>query len=103
MVEIGLTTQGGVLNLPSRGDWFYTYTVQGDPLNPGWRLFLSIGTGPIEWDFVIAEDGMSASIKVEATEIANTFDGERFWLMLTIDPTPPDVTGELLTGVVSKP
>lgn len=106
MADIGEATPTGTLYLPRVGDWSYTYTVQegSDPLDENWRLYLAIGEAPtpeIEWDFVIAPGGLSASIKVESTDVQAVSNRVTFWLMLRTDPTD-DPGEELLTGRVSR-
>lgn len=105
MSDIGRRTPVGSMFLPSVGDWSYAYTVAegSNPLDPTWRLYLAIGEAPspvTEWDFTIAEDGLSASIRVESTDVQLVAKNTRFWLMLQTDDNEPGV--ELLTGKVVK-
>lgn len=94
MSSIGVQTPTGTLYLPAVGDWTFTYTVQSGstPLDPAWRLYVRIGS--LEWNFVIASDGLSASITILEADLANVFQNQQFWLVLR--------KTELLTGKVVK-
>lgn len=104
MTDIGRSTPSGVLYLPAVGDWNYTFSVEGTPLNPSWRLYIAIGNAPtpsVVWEFVISPDGKSASITVESTVVQAIPLTSRFWLMLqTSVGNPPGV--ELLTGKIVR-
>lgn len=101
MGDIGRKTPTGSLFLPQVGDWTYSYTLAdgSDHLDPTWRLYLLVGES--EWDFVIAPNGLSASITVQSEQISAVAKNTRFWLLLQTDPDDPP-GAELLTGKVVK-
>lgn len=106
MADIGRPTPQANLNLPTVGDFLYTFTVTaGDPLPADAELFLLIGKPPtpaVRWDFTITDGGTKCSIKIESDEVATIAANTTYWLVFLKDPTDPDTRLELQTGKVKK-
>ncbi|QDF15401.1 minor tail protein [Gordonia phage Mollymur] len=89
------------LNLPTLGDYAYTYRLTGGSFASGAELYYAIGEAPapdVRWDFEL--DGGVASIVVPGLDIADISTGETYWLMYRASTGAP--TTELLTGKVRK-
>ncbi|QBP33263.1 minor tail protein [Gordonia phage BrutonGaster] len=87
------------INLPTIGDYVYTYTLSTGTFDPDAELFYVFGLDdPTRWDFDIDED--VASIHKVGTAVAEIEAGTRYWLMLKESVTAPTI--ELQTGIVKK-
>ncbi|WP_152447845.1 LtfC-like domain-containing protein [Rhodococcus triatomae] len=104
MPDIGLPTPMGKLNLPTVGDFVYTYEYSdGRLFAEDAELYFLLGDPDepqVQWDFVIS--GAVASIKKESTDVADIEPGTKFWLMYRDGSTTPTTEDELLTGTVKK-
>ncbi|QAU06566.1 minor tail protein [Gordonia phage WilliamBoone] len=89
------------LNLPTVGDYAYTYRLSAGEFNAGAELYYLFGDPPtpaVRWDFDIETD--AGSILKTGVEVAAIAPGTRYWLMFRASPTSP--LRELLTGSTRK-
>ncbi|QNL30492.1 hypothetical protein SEA_SPEEDDEMON_410 [Gordonia phage SpeedDemon] len=89
------------LNLPTIGDYVYSYRLSSGEFPAGSELYYAIGAAPtpdVRWDFTIS--GGEATIRVPGADIAEVTSAESYWLMFRQSATGPVI--ELLTGKVRK-
>ncbi|QIG58705.1 minor tail protein [Gordonia phage DatBoi] len=89
------------LNLPTLGDYVYSYRISSGQFPAGSELYYAIGAAPnpdVRWDFDIA--GAEATIHVPGAEVAEVTSADSYWLMFRQSAGGPVI--ELLTGKVRK-
>ncbi|ANA86555.1 hypothetical protein SEA_LOZINAK_58 [Gordonia phage Lozinak] len=89
------------LNLPTVGDYAYSYRIAAGEFDPDAELYYLFGDPPtpdLRWDFDIDTD--VASILKTGVAVSEVLPGTRYWLIFKAGPTSP--ARELLTGVVRK-
>lgn len=90
-----------VLNLPTVGDFTYTYRLRSGTFAEGAALYYLLGTPPqpaVRWDFTVADT--QATLRIDASEHADISSGSYFWLLHR--PSADGPAYELLTGRVRK-
>jgi len=89
------------LNLPTVGDFVYSYRLSTGQYDDDAELYYLFGTAesqPVRWDFDIDND--TATIHIPGPEVSEVDAGMRYWLMFKQDAAAP--TRELQTGLAKK-